>query len=284
MSKSSDVGALSRIGAAEVAAAAGLARAGRVYDLGMELSTGTPDVGLKYSRPFSLIQCRVPEESTSDPDYRGYSFSSDAVTSAIHNSSHIDGLVHGQYHMKTYGGHRAADLLTDEGWTRYGAETIPPIVGRGVLLDIAGLHEVDRLEDGYEVSIADCERAFARQGVALRSGDAVLFRTGKITQFGTDNAAFQAGEPGPAMAAAAWLYDQGMVVLGADNHGVEAIPFPDADNTVHKGMLVDRGVHLLENLYLEELARDRVYEFLFVCLPLKIVGATGSWIRPVAIV
>lgn len=75
-----------------------------------------------------------------------------------------------------------------------------------------------------------------------------------------------------------------MAVLGADSTGIEPLPFPDPARTTHRAMLVERGVHLVENLYLDELAADGVAEALFVCLPLKITGATGSWVRPVAIV
>ena len=108
-------------------------------------------------------------------------------------------------------------------------------------------------------------------------------RTGKIQDWGNPSA-FQAAEPGVGREAAIWLYDSGMAVLATDTTGTEPLPFVDAAATTHRAMLVDRGVHLLENLNLEELARDRVVEGLFVNLPLKITGATGSWIRPVLVV
>ena len=97
--------------------------------------------------------------------FKGYSFSSDGVIGAIHTSSHIDGLIHVQHFLSTYGGHKSSDLRTDFGWEKYGAETIPPIISRGVLLDIAALKGVDRLDDGYEVTIEDCKDALKKQNV-----------------------------------------------------------------------------------------------------------------------
>jgi kynurenine formamidase len=108
-------------------------------------------------------------------------------------------------------------------------------------------------------------------------------RTGKIREFAGDPVAYEAAQPGVGPSGAIWLYDQGMAVLGTDTTGTEPVPFPDPSATTHRAMLVERGVHLLENLFLDELVRDGVTEAAFVCLPLKLTGATGSWIRPIAI-
>ena len=282
--KNKDVGALSNLDFSHVVNAAKLVKSGKVYDLGNELSKEMPTLGPEYFLPFSLIQYRIPEDMPSDEDYKGYSFSSDGVIGAIHTSSHIDGLIHVQHFLSTYGGHKSSDLRTDFGWKKYGAETIPPIISRGVLLDIADLKGVDRLDDGYEVTIEDCKDALKKQNITIQQGDIVLINTGKIKEFGVDNEKFQSGEPGPGVPTAVWLYDNGMVAMGCDNHGCEVLPWEDSGNSVHRALIIDRGVHLLENLNFQELAKDKVYEFMFVCLPLKIKGATGSWIRPVAIV
>src|SRR5207237_8719309 len=109
-----------------------------------------------------------------------------------------------------HGGLTSADLGTECGWTKYGAETIPPIIGRGILLDAAGLHGVERLEDGYEVTVEDARRCLERAKLTVEQGDVVLVRTGKIQQYGHDNQAFQAGEPGPGVDAARWLHEHGM--------------------------------------------------------------------------
>jgi len=161
-------------------------------------------------------------------------------------------------------------------------ETVPPIVGRGLFLDIAGLKGVDRLEDGYEISVADISTALDALGEAIRPGDVVLVRTGKIGQAG-DLGAFLEAEPGVGRNAAEWLHEQGMSVLATDTPGTEPTPFRAPSDTTHRAMLVERGVHLIENCDLEALSRDGIPRGLFIALPLKITGATGSWIRPVLI-
>jgi kynurenine formamidase len=105
---------------------------------------------------------------------------------------------------------------------------------------------------------------------------------GKIQDFG-DEAAFQVAEPGVGRDAAIWLYEQGMAVLGTDTTGTEPLPFKDAALTTHWAMLVERGVHLIENLFLEDVAAAGVKEGIFVGLPLRITGGTGSWLRPVLV-
>ncbi len=279
----SDIGVLARIDKDQVASAAQLVERGQVYDLGMTLSRHSPTLGPDYFLPFSLINYRTPEDQAKAPNYSGYSFSSDALLAPIHISTHIDGLIHAQDRLRTFGDHDSREIRGDFGWLRNGAETIPPIVCRGVLVDVAGHLGQSRLEDGFEITPEHLQGALRSTGTILRKGDAVLVRTGKIQQYDLDPSAYGAGEPGPGLAAADWLYEQDISLLGADNHGVEVIPFRDGEAIVHRRMLVERGVHLLENVYLEAVARDSVYEFLFVCLPLKITGATGSWVRPIAV-
>ena len=116
-----------------------------------------------------------------------------------------------------------------------------------------------------------CSHALLGHRASIASGDAVLVRTGKIREYGTDNDAHQRAQPGVGRAAAIWLYDQGMAILGTDTTGTEPVPFADSTQTTHQAMLVERGVHLVENLILDELAADNVSEGVFVCLPLAFV-------------
>ena len=271
-------GALSRIAPATVLAALGLPRAGKVYDLGLELNDVIPSN--PAFTPLALKFTHTPEETGADSPFQ---FSADSFGGGLHIGTHMDAFIHVQAEDRIYGGDLARDARTDRRWKKYGMETIAPMIGRGLILDIPALKGVKRLADGYEITIADLKAELARTSQAIHQGDFVIVRTGKIQDW-NNPAAFQASEPGVGRDAAIWLYDSGMAVLATDTTGTEPLPFADAAATTHRAMLVDRGVHLLENLYLEEVARDGIREGLFINLPLKITGATGSWIRPVLVV
>jgi len=280
MTLAPDVGALSRITADHVLAALALARRGRVYDLGLEINERMPQGARGVFVPFARAFSATPEGTGPDEPF---SFAAEVIIGTQHTSTHIDAFVHIQSEGRIYGGDRAVDARNDQGWLKYGMETVPPIVGRAVLLDVARLKGVDALPDRYEISVDDLRDTCRAASVEIEVGDVVLVRTGKIREFATDPAAFEESQPGVGPAAAIWLYEHGMAVLGTDTTGTEPLPFPDAARTTHRAMLVERGVHLLENVYLDELARDGVAEAAFVCLPLKLTGATGSWVRPIAI-
>jgi kynurenine formamidase len=271
-------GALSRTGPATVLAAAQIPATGKIYDLGLELNDRIPSN--PAFTPLSLAFTHTPEETGAQSPFQ---FSADTFSGGLHIGTHMDAFIHIQAEDRIFGGALAREARTDRGWKQYGMETVAPMIGRGVVLDIPALKGSRRLADGYEVTIADLQAALARTGLSIRTGDMVLVRTGKIQDW-NNPAAFQASEPGVGREAAIWLYDAGMAVLATDTTGTEPLPFADAAATTHRAMLVDRGVHLLENLYLEDVARDGVTEGLFINLPLKITGATGSWIRPVLVV
>ncbi len=272
-------GALDRITVERALAALRLPRSGRVYDLGLELHEDIPP---GPATPFSRAFAVTPEGlgGTAEP----YTYCAEVIHSNLHCGTHLDALIHVQAYGRIFGGGLAAEWRDDRAWKAHGAETIAPIVGRCVLLDVAGHQGVAALPDGYEVTVDDLRDVAAAHGLQVSAGDIVLVRTGKVRDYLTAPAAYGATEPGVGVDAAIWLYEQGMAVLGADNTGIEPLPFPDPAHTTHRAMLVERGVHLVENLYLDEMTADGVGEALFVCLPLKIRGATGSWVRPIAIV
>ena len=275
--------ALARITPAIVAQAALLVRHGQVYDLGAELSTAMPATDPNVFMPYRLLTYRSSRDMGRDGSMGDVSFYTEVLMATPHVSTHIDALNHVSKGGRIFGGYHTAEVEHDFGVTVAGIETVPPIVTRGVLLDVAACQGVARLADGYEISVADLEQTLARQGTRLAVGDAVLVHTGKMQQYAVDNAAFLAGQPGVGLAAALWLYEQGLAVLGSDTTGTEPQPVTDWEQTVHVAMLLERGVHLIEWMDLTALAAAQVYEFLFVCSPLKLRGASGSWVRPVAI-
>jgi kynurenine formamidase len=140
------------------------------------------------------------------------------------------------------------------------------------------------LPDGFEITIEHIRRALGSYELTVKDGDAVLVRTGKFAvDYARDATAYFGPQPGVGPDAAIWLHDQGMGLLGSDTSATEAFPFPDPTRTTHRAMLVERGVHLIEILDLEEVAKAGIRACLFICLPLRIRGATGSWLRPIAV-
>jgi kynurenine formamidase len=273
--------ATGRIGTEQVRAAGSLIRAGRIYDLGLDLNASVPQGDAAAFTPFSFSWRHRPD---SDAAVGEFQFAAETLTGTPHIGTHIDGLMHAMSGCRTFGGSEFREVAGDQGFLRDGMETVPPIITRAIALDIAGLHSVPALPDGYEVTQADLDGALLSQSVSIAPGDAVLVRTGKIREYGTNNDAYQRAQPGVGRPAAIWLYEQGMAILGTDTAGTEPLPFADSTLTTHQAMLVERGVHLVENLNLDELAADKVSEGMFVCLPLRITGGTGSWVRPVVII
>lgn len=206
---------------------------------------------------------------------------------AEHSGTHIDALCHQAEDLQLYGG-RAVDahIQTPIGFTELGVETIAPLVARGILLDAASHRGVDRIEAGKSITRDELEAVAQGQGVPVGEGDVVLVRTGNGALWQDPSAYLQAG--GLSADASSWLAGQRVRAVGADNMAWDEIGVVDPDLKVtlpgHVILLVRHGIYILENLFLEELARDRCFEFIFVCLPLKIRGATGSPVRPIAIV
>jgi kynurenine formamidase len=206
---------------------------------------------------------------------------------AEHSGTHIDALCHQAEDLHLYGGREVnASVQTPTGFTELGAETIAPLITRGILLDVAHHRGVDRIEAGKSITRDDLEAVVQKQGVSVGEGDVVLVRTGNGALWQDPIEYLQAG--GMSADASFWLASQKVKAVGADNMAWDEMGLVDPDLKVtlpgHVILLVRNGIYILENLYLEELARDRRYEFTFICLPLKIRGATGSPIRPIAIV
>jgi len=170
----------------------------------------------------------------------------------------------------------------------HGVETIPPRVVPGVLLDVAGAHGVDTLPAGYGITAADLEAAADRCDARPAPGAACLVRTGWARHWPDPTAylGHDSGVPGITEDAGRWLVDHGVVAAGADTTAFGQIPAGQGHRTmpVHRLLLVDHGVHIVEHLMLEEIGAAGLARFVFVLSPLKIVGGTGSPVRPLAVV
>ncbi len=287
--EAAELGAGHRQPPGDLLAALRLPTRGRVYDLDCGRWPGMPIYPLHP--PFLVTAYRSPQGIRNVGDLAGWagantvgmSLNTEIVMGTQHTGTHVDALNHitrgpdDHWH----GGYTTAGHWTDFGPRKAEGSSMPPWICRGVLADVAGSLGVEVLDREHIITLEQTRAALRTE---VRPGDAVLFRTGYLRVWGTDRAADHAGA-GIDTETALWLAERGATIVGADQEGLERMPSPVAGNPhpVHIALLVERGVHILEMAYLEDLARDRVDEFLFVCLPVRIYGTTGAMVRPVAI-
>ncbi len=270
-----------------------LIRTGAVYSLGVDFQEGmlTPGAVMKS---YSI----APHLRHSDPSsIKPASAAAETIRMSIHVGTHIDALCHiaekrdgsgnphpdGTAYLHDGPGKLipAEQCVSSAGQTHLSIEQMPPIVARGVLLDVAACKGVDMLPPAYQIDAEDIAATMEKQGTAMRANTAVLVRTGTIQLLRDGNPTYRDAQAGLNEAAARYLVERGMTLVGADNMAVEAMP--PHDHSVHRFLLVHSGVTHVENLNLDELAAAQCYEFLLIIAPLKLTGATGSWVNPLAI-
>lgn len=251
---------------------------GKVYDLGQPWHPGMPHHPLHPPFVFGLAR------KHGDVRYEGGgSSANDLLAFGGHTGTHLDAVGHISKNMKIFGGidaEKEQDYL--RGLKRRSIEETPPIIARGILLDIPGLQKVEVLEKGYPISRKDIQEALALQKIKVEPGDVVLVRTGWI-RYWDDPGRFNdhEGVPGMTLEAARFLAEAKISLTGADTTAYEVVPSKSME--VHVFLLAEQGIQIMEMLNLEELAREKVYCFVFIVIPLKIKGGTGSPIRPIAI-
>ena len=286
-----EIGRLNLMTPASRAAVLSRIEGGRIYDLSVEYFIGMPSWQAAGDPHYRLWMTHTPHGNVvADPLGLGeavnehVSYTGAAISMYTHMGTHIDALNHFGLDGRIWNGFSAREHLGDRGWTRAGAENIPPIVARGVLIDVAAAKGVDMLPDGYRITRDDLVTALARQQVSLAEGDVVLIRTGRMQRY-EDAAAYMANPPGLGMGAARYLVEEGgAMVVGADNLSFEAFPSEVEGNYVplHTYLLAQTGTPIIELVDLEALARDRVYEFAFIAGSLKLRGSDAAPLRPVA--
>jgi kynurenine formamidase len=251
-------------------------QAARVYDLGQPLFPGMPHY--PTHPPFLFGPTKKHGDFVTKDDY---SSSADAIAMGTHVGTHIDALCHFSCGGKFYGG-----LDMEKDLEQVSVDTVAPILRRGVLLDIAGHEGQSTLPPNFAIRPEHLDRSAKGQGVTIQAGDVVLLRTGWGTlwddpvRYITGGRGSEVTGPGPEREGAEWLSSRGIFAAGSDTVAFERVP---SGMAVHVHLLVERGIHIIEALNLEQLAADRVYEFLFVAIPLKIRRATGSPMRPIAL-
>jgi kynurenine formamidase len=218
----------------------------------------------------------------------GGSASNEIIVTGGHVGTHVDALSHVSHEGKLHGGLDAEETQRGGTFSALGAEHTPFLMTRGVLLDVAAAKGVDVLPAGYGVTAEDLRLTAEGAGTELKRGDVALIRTGWARHFATSATYLGQtdGVPGPTVDAAEWLVAAGVRTTGADTTAYEQIRAGQGHSIlpVHRVLLVDAGIHIIEHLNLEEASKQVLTEFLFVMAPLRIVGGTGSPIRPVAVV
>jgi kynurenine formamidase len=197
----------------------------------------------------------------------------------------FDGFAHQTHANSHYNCFKTEDIATRNGFTKLGIQNVGMLMTRGVLIDVAGFKGVDMLGDNYEITVADLEGAIKKQNLTFQPGDAIIIHTGWGKLWDKEPARYAKGNPGIGVKAAEFLIAKDPMLLGADTAPVEVSPNPDKliSLPIHQMALVVYGVHLLENLKLDELAGNNVSEFALVMQPLKLWGATGSTVSPAAL-
>ena len=272
-------GAANRITPEKVLEAKNLITRGTIYQLGRTYETGMPMFGTRH---YSL---RIPQAfkipGSNQPVYHD-----ELVSGELGQiGTQFDGLGHLGIGDLFYNGNNRLEFAQPEGLTKLGIENVGPLVTRGVLIDVAQYKNVSQLEPSYEITAADLRGALQRQNIEIRAGDVALIHTGWGSLWMKDNQKYSQTCPGIGTGAAQFLADKEVTVVGADNWGVEVSPNPNASlgAPVHQLLLARNGIYLHENLNTSDLARENVYEFVYIFVPLPLKGATGSPGNPIAI-
>jgi len=255
-----------------------IATKGRIVELSHVLTMDMP-----HSPSHQPFMFRLTKLHGDARDTDKFTIVSDMFTMGSHNGTHMDGLGHVGCCGMVYGGVHGDSISTRRGgFEGIGIETVEPVFCRGVLLDATLLHGGESLPPAYIISRDELVEAARLEGVEIRKGDAVLIRSG-WERYWPDNRTYvglQDGGPGPSQEAAIWLGEHEIRVTGADTFAYDKRP---SDMPCHIELMVNRKINIMENMRLDELARDKVYEFMFCALPLRIKGGTGSPIRAIAL-
>jgi kynurenine formamidase len=261
----------------------------RIVDISVDYFIGMPSWTVFGDPPYQIWMTHTPSGNVIDDaagvgatQNRFVGYSGDAISMYTHCGTHIDTLAHFGYHGHLWNGFNVEQHLGSRHWTVAGADKHPPVVARGVMVDVASSLDLDVLPDSFAIGEQELSDALRRQGSELKVGDVVLIRTGRGRVWPDPH--YVVDEPGLNRNGAEFLAKSGAIVIGADNIALEQAPSTDPENwdCVHTYLLAEAGIPIMEVVDLERLAEERIYEFAFVGACLRLRGATGSPMRPLA--
>ena len=276
------LGAINHLSPEKVVEAARLVKTGKTYPLGVVTGWNTPAYPPRH---YAITVIQPGQDLGPTFGTNLATGNDDLLYTWMGIGSQIDGLGHMGINHVYYNGHKASDFVTTKGLTALSIEKLPPIVGRGVLLDMARYFDQNPLPEGTVFNEAEIKAQASAQGVTIGKGDVVLFHTGWLNLAGKDDVRFMAGQPGLGVGGAKYLAALDVVAVGADTWGLEAVPGEDPDQVfpVHPELLAKNGIYILENMDVRALAADEGWEFLFVLGQPRFEGAVQAVINPVAI-
>ena len=276
-----EIGAANYMKPELVVKAAQLVKTGKTYALGIPVGSSTPAYP---PRSFKVTIVQPGQAGNPGLGPNKATYNDDMLDGWVGVGSQLDGLGHLGIEHVYYNGNKVADFADPTGLKKLGVEKIPPMVTRGVLLDMAAYYNTDIVKEGTAFNVKEIEEAAKKQGVEIRQGDVVLFHTGWLSLIGKDDKRYGAAEPGLGVEGAKYLTGKGVVAVGADTWGVEVLPFEGKTIfEVHQILLAMNGTYILENMDTAALAADKGYEFLFVLGQPRFKGGVQSMINPVAI-
>jgi kynurenine formamidase len=281
-----EIGAANLITPESVLAASKLIKTGKTYNLGIIVDSETPAFA---PRSLSVNILQPNQIETDGLGTNGMTYNDDIFMGWLGIGPQIDGLGHIGIKHTYYNGFKDSEFAKTDGLKKLGIEKIPPMVARGIVLNMSEFYGQEIVKEGTPYTKEDIQAAAKAQGVEIREGDVVLFHSGWLNLLDGENPdhdRYVSVEPGLGISGAEYLAEIGVVAVGADTWGVEALPFEEGGDgvfKVHQILIPQNGIYLLENMETRELVKDGVKEFMFVLGAARVRGAVQMIINPIAI-
>jgi kynurenine formamidase len=264
------------------AEAAKLVKTGKTYALGFETKA---DTAAYAPRTWGVTIVQPGQAGGVSLGGTKTTYNDDIYMGWVGTGSQIDGLGHIGVDNVYYNCNKNSDFVQANGLKKLGIEKLPPMVTRGIVLDMTDYFGTPMVKEGTAFNRKEIDEQAKKQGIEIRKGDVVLFHTGWQELEGKDNKRFLAGEPGLGKEGALYLASKEVIAVGADQWALEVIPFEPGVGVfeIHQILLARNGIYILENMNTGPLVKDKAWEFMFVLGQSRITGGVQAIVNPVAI-